>query len=256
MNNPLYEGSHREFFEAFLKLVDDSDAQLNAILDSSSWKDVRSILSIGGGQGIIEASLLRNAPHALIWYLDPSNEQCTAFRKYMRDEDLFSRVEDITQTTFQDFTTNRTFDRIVSVFSWFYIGTDKRWLTKLLDLLTPSGFAILVLPNKESIETVFYRALSPDKRMTLDGDEVVKAMSELRCTVNQDTYTKWLSNEEIYEGEQLSDGSLAFAAFAAERSFDTFNSDEKAKVAELLKKSKKAQGVPLSWDLILVTRNP
>lgn len=255
MNASLYTGSHRKWFEAFLKLVDDSDAQLVAILNASSWKDVKSLLSIGGGQGVIEASLLQSAPQASIWYLDPSREQCAAFQQHMITNGLGSRVEEISQSTFQNFNTSQSFDRILSIFSWFYIGIDQRWLTKLLDLLTPSGTAILLIPNKESIETIFYRALSPDKRMTLVGDEVVKALKKLNCVVSQDIYTKWLSHDELFEDEQLSDGSLAFAAFAAERSFDTFTSEDKMKISELIKSSQKAQGVPLSWDLIRVTQS-
>lgn len=253
MSSSPYEGSHRKLFKAFLKLVDDSETQLSAILNSSSWKDVSSLLSIGGGAGIIEASLLKNTPHASIWYLDPSEEQCAAFRQNMSREDLFERVKDIAQATFQDYRTDQQFDRILSVFSWFYIGTDKRWFIKLLDLLTPSGKAILVLPNVTSIETVFYRALSPDKRMSLVGDEVVSALSNLDCSATKDTYTKWLSMNDLFEDEQLSNGSLAFAAFAAERPVNKFNSDELGRIAELLRVNQSIQGVPLSWDLILVT---
>lgn len=255
MNNTLYQGSHRRLFEAFLKLVDDSDAQLAAILNSSSWEEVRSILTIGGGQGIIEASLLRNAPHANIWYLDPSSEQCDAFRQFMKKELLYSRVKDISQTTFQDYTASQTFDRIVSLFSWFYIGTDEPWLSKLIDLLSPSGTAFLMLPNIDSIEHIFYREFSPDKRMTLIGDEIVKAFRDQKFTVTQDTYTKWLLPGELFKGGQLSDGSLAFAAFAAERPFDTFSKAEVEKISELLKTSQKSQGVPLSWDLISISKN-
>jgi methylase of polypeptide subunit release factors len=134
----LYEGSHRELFEAFLKLVDDSDAQTAALLDLISWEDVRSLLSVGGGEGIVEAALIRNAPHAKIWYLDPSPEQCQAFRQHMKRQDLLERVEDVAEITFQEYNTPKRFDRIVSNFSWFFVGTDRRWLTKLLDFLAPN----------------------------------------------------------------------------------------------------------------------
>jgi len=129
MNDSLYEGSHRKFFEAFLKIVDDSEAQLAAIVNSSPWKDVSSLLSVGGGTGFIEASLLELAPQASIWYLDPSEEQCDAFRQQMIKKGLLDRVVKITQTTFQDYPATQQFDQILSVFSWFYIGAHERWLT-------------------------------------------------------------------------------------------------------------------------------
>jgi cyclopropane fatty-acyl-phospholipid synthase-like methyltransferase len=236
-------------------LVDDTDAQTAALLNLTSWKDVRSLLSIGGGKGIVEASLLRNAPHAHVWYLDPSPEQCRAFRQHMSTEQLLERVEDVAQTTFQDYTTRKTFDRIVSMFSWYFMGTNTHWLTKLLDLLTPNGTACLVLPNTKSIFADFTRSLSPDKRMTLVGDDVVHALKRLECSVTQQTGTKWLALQDLFEGDTLSEASLAFAAFVAMRPVVTLTSVEKEHIVELLTARREMQGVPLMWDLILVNQD-
>ena len=92
MDSPLYEGSHRELFEVFLRMADDSEVQTAALLDLTTWRDVRSLLSVGGGEGNVEATLLRNAPEAEIWYLDPSPEQVDAFRAHMEREHLLDRV--------------------------------------------------------------------------------------------------------------------------------------------------------------------
>jgi len=81
MEEPIYEGSHRDLFQEFLNLVEDYDAKTAAILDLALWDDVGSILTIGGGTGIVEATLLQSAPSAEVWYLDPSPEQCQTFRQ-------------------------------------------------------------------------------------------------------------------------------------------------------------------------------
>ena len=138
------------------------------------------------------------------------------------------------------------------MFSWFYIGTDQRWLTKLLDLLTPNGTACLVLPNAGSIEADFNRSLSPDKRTTLVSDEVVSALQTLECSVMQHTYTKWLAINELYNGELASEASLAFAAFVALRPITTFTPAEKQHIVDLLNARREPQGVPLGWDVIVV----
>ena len=251
MEDTPYTGSHRELFEIFLKLVDDPN-QTAALLNLVSWNDVRSLLSVGGGEGMVEATLLRNAPQAKVWYLDPSPEQCDAFRQYMEKEELLERVEDVTQATFQDYNTHQTFDRIVSMFSWFFMGAEKRWLTKLLDLLNPNGTACLVLPNTESIEVDFNRSMAPDKRMTLAGDEVMNTLKTLDCTATQHTYTKWLAIDDLFADEQLSLASLAFAGFVAMRPIETFTSEERDHIIELLNARREAQGVPLRWEVILV----
>jgi len=119
MQSSLYTASHRAAFEVFLHLVDDTAAQAAALLKMASWHDVSSLLSIGGGKGSIETSLLRHAPQARIWYLDPSPEQCHVFREQMQAEGLSDRVEEVAQTTFQAYAPQQTFDRILSIFSWY-----------------------------------------------------------------------------------------------------------------------------------------
>jgi len=94
MNSSIYTGSHRDLFQAFLELVDDSDNQLAAIWDAVSWKDVASMLSIGGGQGLIEAALLKHAPRSSLWYVAPSADQCDAFKHHMPEIEGFGRVAD------------------------------------------------------------------------------------------------------------------------------------------------------------------
>ena len=255
MGSELYEGSHRDIFQLFLQLVDDSKAQTEALLDLIPWEDARSILSVGGGEGHVEATLLRHASQANIWYLDPSSEQCSAFRQYMSKEDLFDRVADVTETTFQDYVVKQEFDRIVSMFSWFYIGVDKRWLSKLLSCLSPLGIACLILPNSESIEADFNRSFSPDKRTTLVSEEVVSALQDLDCHVSKNSYTKWLTDDELFDDGKLSEASLAFAAFVALCSIESFTTEDKQQITELINSRRSQKGVPLSWDVITVKRS-
>ena len=134
-----YEGVHRELFEVFLELVDDGEAQTQALLELAPWHGVRSLLSVGGGEGVVEAELLQQAPDAGIWYLDPSPEQASAFRSLLDERGLLSRVRGIAQSTFQEYATPHRFDRIVSMFSWFFVGADEPELRKLIDLLAPGG---------------------------------------------------------------------------------------------------------------------
>jgi len=252
MGSSLYKGSHRTLFEAFLKLVDDADAQTSVLLDLISWEDVRSFLSIGGGKGLVEASLLRNSPRAKIWYLDPSPEQCEEFRQHMQQENLLERVEHIAEKTFQEYKTNQKFDRILSIFSWYFIGANKHSLTRLLDLLTPSGVACIVLPNTGSIFADFTRSMSPERQMTLVGDEVLGTLNSLDCVVIQHTHTKWLAIDDLFDGEFASEASLAFAAFVAMRPIKTFTPAEKQDIVDLLNDRREAKGVPLKWDLLII----
>lgn len=255
MESELYEGSHRDVFQLFLQLVDDSEAQIAALLDLVTWENANSILSVGGGEGNVESTLLLHAPSAKLWYLDPSSEQCDAFRHHMRKTALSDRVADVAETTFQDYALGKEFDRIVSMFSWFYIGTEQTWLRKLLNALSPSGIACIVLPNSESIEAEFNKRFSPDKRTTLVSEELVSALQMLDCHVDQHSYVKWLADSKLFDGDHLSAASLAFAAFVALRSIKSFTAEDKRLIAELINSKRSNKGAPLSWDVITVYRN-
>jgi SAM-dependent methyltransferase len=248
----LYEGEHRELFEVFLELVDDGEAQTRALLELAEWQNVGSVLSVGGGGGMVEAELLLRAPDAGVWYLDPSPEQAAAFRAHLGARGLTDRIRGVAQSTFQGYETNRRFDRIVSMFSWFFVGADEPELRKLTGLLAPGGIALIVLPGRESIEADLNAALSPDRRTALVSEEVLAGLERIGRAARLHSFTKWLGDDEMFEGDAPSQASLAFAAFVAMRPISELGEDEIATIAELLDARRAPQGVPLIWDVIIV----
>ena len=252
MDLELYKGSHQALFEAFLILVDDFEAQTAALQELIPWEAVRSLLSIGGGKGLVEASLLQNAPQAKVWYLDPSPEQCENFRQYMEQQNLLDRVKNVAPKTFQEYHAQEKFDRILSIFSWYFMGAQVSRLNKLLGLLNPKGVASIVLPNTESIFADFTRNFSPDKRMTLVGEDVMNVLDTLKCDVIQHTHTKWLKTHDLFDGELASEASMALAAFVAMRPISALTPAEQHLIVDLLQAKRAAKGVPLSWDLLVI----
>jgi SAM-dependent methyltransferase len=247
-----YEGVHRELFEVFLELADDGETQTQALLDLAPWEGVRSLLSVGGGEGLVEAELLRHAPDAGIWYLDPSPEQAAAFRSLLDARGLSSRVRGVAQSTFEDFATPHRFDRIVSMFSWFFVGADEPELRKLIDLLAPGGMALIVLPGRESIEADFNYALSPDRHTTLVSEDLVAGLERIGQTADLHSFTKWLDNDEMFDDDAPSDASLAFAAFVAMRPISELTEEEIETVTGLLHARREPKGIPLIWDIVVV----
>lgn len=243
-----YEGEHKELFEEFYCLVDDSVTQANVLLELLPWRQVRSILSVGGGEGNIEGLLLQSAPKASISYLDPSAEQCQAIRDHMARLDLADRVGDISQTTFQDYDSQVTFDRIVSIYSWFYVGTESRWLQKLLDLLAPGGAACLILPNAHTTENEF----AGDSHIPLCSNKLFDALQTLPCTVERHTHTRWLSAEKLFDGEKLTSAARAFVSFISRRGYEDFSAEEWRHAYSTFHARLEPQGVPLIWDALIV----
>ena len=88
--------------------------------------------------------------------------------------------------------------------------------------------------------------------MTLVGDEVVYALEAQECSVTQHTYTKWLSINDLFEGDLISNASLAFAAFVAMRQISEFKTKDKENIANMLNLRREEKGVPLMWDVLIV----
>jgi SAM-dependent methyltransferase len=247
-----YEGVHRELFEVFLELADDGEAQTRALLELAPWEDVRSLLSVGGGEGLVEAELLSHAPQADIWYMDPSPEQAAAFRAHLDARGLSSRVRGVAQSTFQEFAPSQRFDRIVSMFSWFFVGADEPELAKLINLLAPGGMALIVLPGRGSIEADLNEALSPDRHTTLVSQDLVAGLERIGRTAGLHSFTKWLGNDAMFDDGAPSEASLAFAAFVAMRPISELTKEEIETVTGLLHARREPKGVPLIWDVVVV----
>jgi SAM-dependent methyltransferase len=247
-----YEGVHRELFEVFLELADDGEAQTQALLELAPWHGVHSLLSVGGGEGLVEVELLQHAPDAGIWYLDPSPEQASAFRAHLDARGLLSRVRAIAQSTFQEYATPHRFDRIISMFSWFFVGAGEPELRKLIDLLAPGGMALIVLPGRESIEADFNDALSPDRHTTLVSEDLIAGLERIGHTADLHSFTKWLGNDEMFDDAAPSEASLGFAAFVAMRPISELTEVEIETVAGLLHARRTPKGVPLIWDIVVV----
>ena len=199
----------------------------------------------------MEAELLQHAPDAGIWYLDPSPEQASAFRSLFDARGLMIRVRDLTQSTFQEYVTPHRFDRIVSMFSWFFVGAHEPELRKLIALLAPGGIALIVLPGKESIEADLNRALSPDRHTTLVSADLVAGLGRIGQTADLHSFTKWLDNDEMFDHDAPSKASLAFAALVAMRPISELTEEEIDTVTVLLHARREPRGVPLIWDVVV-----
>ena len=84
------------------------------------------------------------------------------------------------------------------------------------------------------------------------SEDVVSALQMLDCRVSQYSYAKWLAADELFDGKQVSQASLAFAAFVALRSIETLTQSDKELIADLLNSRRSEEGIPLKWDVIVV----
>lgn len=235
-----------------MQLADDAPAWSQQLLSLLSWKDVKKILSIGGGGGVVELKLLKEVPYSRLWYLDPSPEQCQSLRNNAGKSGLSDRIVEVAQTTFESYQTKERFDRIISVYSWFFLGAERRWLKKMLYLLSPNGIGCILIQNNRSIEAEFNRVFCPDRRMTLTGRQICDALKELPCSVECHTHTKWLSEKDLFENRKLTEPAKIFASFIGARSIEDFSNDDWNKISNMYCSHLKKQGVPLITDFLFI----
>lgn len=247
-----YTGKYLELFKDFLVLADDSEACLKMVSGLLPWDDVKRVLSIGGGCGMFELSLLKKAPHSHLWYVDPSPEHCKSFNENSKKQGMLDRVKDVAQSSFQDYRTELTFDRVISSFSWFYIGAKVKWLEKLLNLITTDGVGIMLMQDDESIETIFNKMLCPDPEMALTGQQIYQALKELPCSAELHRRTKWLSEDELFDDGGLTALAKSFIAFITQKSIGEISETEWKQMRNVFDSKREERGVPLITDILFI----
>lgn len=249
-----YTGKYLELFHDFLVLADDLRGNLNRVSALLPWKNVINVLSIGGGGGEFELSLLKDSPNANLWYFDPSPEQCKTFAENSKKHGLADRVKDVTPANFQNYRTNLTFERIVSSFSWFYIGTELALLKKLLALLAYDGVAIILMQDEKSLEAIFNKMLCPNPKMALTGQEIYRALEKLPCSVEFHRQTKWVPQKDLFIDGGLTPLAKAFAAFIAQKTIEEISSAEWARIYDVFNLNCGAPGAPMITDILVVRK--
>lgn len=142
----LTSGYGKNSLNNFNKIKKDLENPADYIIKNASKGRIYNYLEIGGGDGLHTIPIIRALKPGHVDFLEPSNSAPTKFSKFVRSKNInFS----IINTTFEKFNTNKKYDLITSIHSWYYINLKS--LEKLYGLIENGGTSFIFLDSKHDM---------------------------------------------------------------------------------------------------------
>jgi SAM-dependent methyltransferase len=117
--------------------------------------DSASFLSVGCGAGDLDEKILAAGKEhtSAISYvgLEPDTRQCERFISRMVDENEPNIRVETFNTSFEEFTEQRRFDRVLMVHSLYYMDDPKLALEKALKLVSESGRLVILIASDDTL---------------------------------------------------------------------------------------------------------
>lgn len=168
------------------------------------------LLSIGPGEALLEKHLVSSGEIGSVFVVEPDSR---LFSKLVgsKNEKIEGRC-----AKFQDFATDQRFDHVISLNSWYYIGTDTQALEKALSLLKPSGSLIIGVIS----ETTFGNHIQSrfrKKEPYLTGQQIAAWLdtNHYKYDITLDGYSLPLSR--FVSGETLTESGMKWSEFVVGR---------------------------------------
>lgn len=111
---------------------------------------VRSLMSIGAGEGALELSVAQSEA-LMLGYIDPSSPAAEVYQRNAQKAGLTQRCVETHVGGFESFQGQRSYDLVLSIHSWYAFGKNEHLLRKALQLMGPGGAFFLTLISRSSL---------------------------------------------------------------------------------------------------------
>lgn len=195
-----------------------------------------SMLSIGGGFGALEVMAARDL-RVKLGFIDPSPNLFEGFMSSAEKAGVRDLIRESHSGEFKTFQSSFTYDLIVAIHSWYYIGCDSAQLAKALDLLNPGGALYIALSSREDWDAELKALLHGENPLTLeDVSEWANSMNspnEIVCAETQVPVERWLVNGGLTEEAK------AKISYLSRKDWPVLPDDIKKKALEIVQRKAK-----------------
>lgn len=116
--------------------------------DRHLLQGVRSVLSIGAGEGQLEAQLARDSGVHL-GYIDRAESVLQAFNRLAQESRIEHLIIERHLGSFESYRAEREYDLVIAIHSWYSIWDNQQMLQKALDLVSAGGRLLISLTSQE-----------------------------------------------------------------------------------------------------------
>lgn len=192
-------------------------------------KGIRSLFSIGGGKGELEAFAAKNLGLEL-GYLDPSPNLVQDFRENLKEYDVSEKSVEIFEQRFQDFNPTRTYDLIISIHSWYYVGNGKEPLEKALSMLSPKGNLYIIFSMSNCFSKRFVKKFGI--RSVYHAEELDDTARSLGLSYKFEVLKEMQPREKFLDDQGVSPSGWAWISYMLREDSAQFSDIKKKEITD------------------------
>lgn len=222
------------FPNAYAKIVESLNRieTLYEFLESSDLLNgVSSLLSIGSGDGAVEARLARKYDLALS-FVEPAEgyfEKCLAGANDKKVE-----VWEAHQGSFESFTPNKKYDLVLSLYSWFAFEFNRDVLEKALSCRSSGGKLVICLQGEASPSTLI-SGLSQASGINLTSEKISEWADKLGYSHRVVTYHGTVPSATYLSSEGLTQTGRDLVSFLLATPWEDITEELKSRTLQILR---------------------
>jgi len=245
-----WEESEALKFAQLHKKHSDSVSLITKVLEAHGmFKHGTSVLSIGGGSGLLEVELIKNYLVKLS-YVDPSHNLVESFIASLNQHQLNSYLQELYEGEFQSFETASRYDLILCIHAWQYLGYDEAILKKALSLLKPDGKLCIVLTSEKAFSKDLKDLLYPEHGF-INYEELSRWASKLGYP-HESTYAEKIVplSQYIVDDKFTEDSKILFSLLAR-KEWEEISDQTKEAIKSMLTQYAENETLDDGWGMVV-----
>lgn len=210
-----------QFPDAYAKVVSSfnrTETLYHYLVEKGLLDDGSTILSIGPGDGEVEIRLAKEWKQQL-GIVEPARLLFDQFMSNAQTAGIQSGLLDVQQQSFEEFQTDRKYDLVLSLFSWFAFGFNRQLLEKALSYRTTTG-KLLICLQSETCPSTRISAVSQSTGINLTSEALSEWATREGYAHEYDLYHGYVPTARFLVEGELTQTGKDFASFVSATPWD------------------------------------
>ena len=230
----LFENCPDSFLR-FDQLAANAPTYLNFIKGKNMLEGVRSVLSIGAGQGELEIRLMQD--HDIpVAYVDPTPNYVEAYRKVISTFESSHLAIETFEGRFEDYTPSRKFDLVIALHSWYAIGFNEQALSKAINCKNDGGRLLIALASRESFHIEIANALNGDNKYYVTAEKLADWINGLGFACELSPVIRKITAGGLRSNGQITPDGKALIEFLGRSPMEDFSTQSLGQCFRILDK--------------------
>lgn len=224
-----------EVYQRFHSIVDHSSNYLQDLSERGLLNGVRSVLSIGAGQGALEL-YLASQYGVKLGYIDPTPQFAKIYQEKLDEQKLRSYACETVVGSFEEYTSDMLYDLVISIHSWYAFGRDRALLEKALSSLKPGGQCFITIVSHDSVAWKLAQLGSSADNTADAAEGLSKWAQDIGCWHDYYINHRYIAYERLVQDGQLTEDGKSLSLLHL-KSWEELSQEIQAGFVEVLSDS-------------------